>query len=166
MHDRRTTPAPLPPPPPSFILVFIRFFCFFAPTPSLNLRIQRLREAADSRSHLKTPPLRDLGCQPYTFVAKARADADDARGGNGMRSADHDEWDDWGDEQVTDNCTVYIRVVSQPVTCHVGAFCAQRCVRVVVAPRCCNWDVSGAGGSDSGRCVAGFPFLSSREFCV
>lgn len=66
-------------------------------------RIQRLREAAAARSHLKTPALRDLGYQPYTFVAKPSTVLETMNvgdGGAGRQMEDDSGWDDWGDDEV------------------------------------------------------------------
>lgn len=69
-------------------------------------RTQRLREAASSRSfHLKsTTVLRDLGFEPYTFVASATtaAAAESASGGGNGSGGDGDGeegWDDWGEDE-------------------------------------------------------------------
>ncbi|CBN74503.1 hypothetical protein Esi_0028_0118 [Ectocarpus siliculosus] len=71
-------------------------------------RTQRLREVASSRSfHLKsTAVLRDLGFEPYTFVASATAAAaaaaESASGGGDGSGGDGDGeegWDDWGEDE-------------------------------------------------------------------
>ena len=67
-------------------------------------RIQRLREAAGSRSHLTSPALRDLALQPYTFVASAAPGTEDGGQhdrlgeGVGRGGGEEDGWDDWGEE--------------------------------------------------------------------
>lgn len=73
-------------------------------------RVQRLREAAASRSHLVTPVLRDLSYEPYTFVASApktktgtgaAGNALVGRGGErggGGAGGEEEGWDDWGDD--------------------------------------------------------------------
>lgn len=73
-----------------------------------------MREAASSRFHLEAPALRDLGSQPYTFVAmpseSTKQGGGGLGGGNGRGDGgdggdvgdgeDSEGWDDWGDEEV------------------------------------------------------------------
>lgn len=63
-------------------------------------RMQRLREAATSRSHLESPVLRELGSLPYLFVAtspEAGSSGGVSKDGDGE---DSEDWDDWGDDEV------------------------------------------------------------------
>lgn len=80
---------------------------------SPNHRTQRLREAASSRSfHLKsTTVLRDLGFEPYTFVASATTAESASGGGNGSGGDGGGEegWDDWGEDEAGEGVRESVR---------------------------------------------------------